>query len=180
MNIETAAPAKKILVVDDDPVVLKALTATLEAKGYKTFTALDGSEAFRIARRERPDLLLLDIFFPPDIIGSGNTWDAFHIMRWLQRLDETKETPVLIISVAEPEKYRNRCLEAGARAFLHKPVDPRELLETVEKIFNPDSAAKTPEPAINSGHGSCLPENPKRAWGANLFRVAGRLFRFRH
>ena len=113
------------------------------------FTAVDGSEAFNIVRREKPDLLMLDIFFPPDVAGRGNTWDAFLIMRWLQRMDEAKDMPVIVISVAEPEKYRNRCLAAGARAFLHKPVDPRELLDTVQKIFSHRMDDKVPEPAIN-------------------------------
>ena len=137
------------MVVDDNPVILKTLTSALEPKGYIVFTALDGSEAFNIVRREKPDLLMLDIFFPPDIAGSGNTWDAFLIMRWLQRMDEAKDMPVIVISVAEPEKYRDRCLAAGARAFLHKPVDPRELLDTVQKIFSHRMDDKVPEPAIN-------------------------------
>ena len=142
-------PAKKILVVDDNPVILKTLTSALEPKGYIVFTARDGSEAFNIVRREKPDLLLLDIFFPPDIAGSGNTWDAFLIMRWLQRMDEAKDTSVIVISVAEPEKYRDRCLAAGARAFLHKPVNPHELLDTVRKIFSHSMDDEAPEPAIN-------------------------------
>ena len=141
--------AKKILVVDDNPVVLKALASTLESNGYTVFTALDGAEAFNIVRREKPDLLLLDIFFPPDVAGSGNTWDAFLIMRWLQRMDEVRDTPVVVISVAETEKYRDRCLAAGARAFLHKPVDPRELLDTVQNIFSHTTDNEAPEPAIN-------------------------------
>jgi CheY-like chemotaxis protein len=147
--MESATPAKRILVVDDNPVVLKTLTAVLEPGGYKVFTALDGAEAFNFARREKPDLLLLDIFFPPDVVESGNTWDAFLIMRWLQRMDETKDTPVVVISVADPEKYRDRCLAAGARAFLHKPVDAHELLDTVQKIFSSSTEVQAPEPAIN-------------------------------
>ncbi len=147
--MESRYPAKKILVVDDNPVILKTLTSALEPKGYIVFTALDGSEAFNIVRREKPDLLMLDIFFPPDVAGSGNTWDAFLIMRWLQRMDEAKDMPVIVISVAEPEKYRDRCLAAGARAFLHKPVDPRELLDTVQNIFSHRMDDKVPEPAIN-------------------------------
>jgi CheY-like chemotaxis protein len=147
--MESGYPAKKILVVDDNPVILKTLTSALEPKGYIVFTALDGSEVFNIVRREKPDLLMLDIFFPPDIAGSGNTWDAFLIMRWLQRMDEAKGTPVIVISVAEPQKYRDRCLAAGARAFLHKPVDPHELLDTVQNIFSHGMDDKVPEPAIN-------------------------------
>ena len=145
----TGSAAKKILVVDDNPVVLKALAAAIEPDGYTVFTAHDGAEAFHIVRREKPDLLLLDIFFPPDVAGSGNTWDAFLIMRWLQRMDEVKDTPVIVISVAEPEKYRDRCLAAGARAFLHKPVDARELVDTVKNIFSRTTDNEAPEPAIN-------------------------------
>jgi len=142
-------PAKKILVVDDNPVVLKALTAALEPNGYIVLTARDGAEVFNIVRREKPDLLLLDIFFPPDLIESGNTWDAFLIMRWLQRMDEARDTPVIVVSVADPEKYRDRCLAAGARAFLHKPVDSRELLDTVQLILDRRAEANTPEPAAS-------------------------------
>jgi len=58
-------PTEKILVVDDNPVTLKALSLALEPKGYEVFTAVDGPEAFTIVRREKPDLILLDIFFPP-------------------------------------------------------------------------------------------------------------------
>jgi CheY-like chemotaxis protein len=110
--------AKKILAVDDNPVMLKVLASTLEPRGYEVFTALDGYEAFSIARREKPDLYLLDILFPPGLAESGNTWDAFLIMRWLKRLGVARDTPVVIISGAEPEKYKTRCLAVGAQAFL--------------------------------------------------------------
>jgi CheY-like chemotaxis protein len=145
----SSLPAKKILAVDDDPVILKVLTSALEPRGYEVFTALDSSEAFGIARREKPDLYLLDIFFPPDLVESGNTWDAFLMMQWLKQMGEAKDKPVVIISGAEPEKYKPRCLAAGARAFLPKPLDPNELVNTVQKIFSYRPAAKAPEPAVN-------------------------------
>jgi CheY-like chemotaxis protein len=132
----SSLPAKKILAVDDDPVMLKVLTSALEPRGYEVFTALDSSEAFGIARREKPDLYLLDILFPPDLVESGNTWDAFLIMQWLKHMGEASDKPVVIISGAEPAKYKNRCLAAGAQAFLPKPLDPNELLKTVRTIFS--------------------------------------------
>jgi CheY-like chemotaxis protein len=52
----------------------------------EVFTAVDGPEAFNIVRREKLDLILLDIFFPPDAFQCGNTWDAFLIIHWLQRM----------------------------------------------------------------------------------------------
>ena len=81
--------------MDDDPVVLKVLSSALKSKGYEVFTAVDGPEAFRCVGRKKPDLILLDIFFPPDIFQSGNTWDAFLIMHWLQRMggDQARRFP---------------------------------------------------------------------------------------
>ena len=172
--------AKKILAVDDNPVVLKALAAALEPKGYKVFTALDAAEAFRIVRQEKPDLFLLDIFFPPDVIGSGNTWDAFLILQWLQRVGEAKDTPFIVISVAEPEKYKNLCLAAGARAFLHKPVDPHKLLDAVQKILHPNPATETSAPPAKSDLRSPAPAQPRWGRRADLFHLAGWLLRFRH
>jgi len=141
----SSLPAKKILAVDDDPVILKVLTSALESRGYEVFTALDGSEAFGIARREKPDMYLLDIIFPPDLVESGNTWDAFLIMQWLKHMGEAKDKPVVIVSGAEPEKYKSRCLAAGAQAFLPKPLDPDKLVNTVREIFSHSPAAKAPE-----------------------------------
>src|ERR1700690_2564248 len=92
-------PTKKILVVDDNPITLKVLSSVLESKGYEVFTAVDGPEAFTIVRREKPDLILLDIFFPADVFQSGNTWDAFLIMNWLQRMcgSQARNIPIFVI-----------------------------------------------------------------------------------
>ena len=130
-------PAKKILVVDDDPVVLKALFLALRSRGYEMFAAFDGPEAFSIARQEKPDLILLDIFFPPDAAQSGNTWDAFLIIDWLQRSSVGYGIPILIISVAEPVEFRERCLAAGAAGYFQKPINLPELLDTLQQIFRP-------------------------------------------
>src|SRR5258708_35376570 len=80
---------KKILVVDDSPIILKTLSMKLKARGYDVLTAEDGSTAVSTARRERPDLILLDITFPPDVAhGGGVAWDCFLIMHWLKGMDE--------------------------------------------------------------------------------------------
>jgi CheY-like chemotaxis protein len=132
-------PIKKILVVDDNPVILKILSLALEPKGYKVFTAVDGPETFTILRREKPDLILLDIFFPPDLFQIGNTWDAFLIMRWLQRMggDHARSIPVIVISGAEPGEIRDRCLAAGAVGYFQKPIKIPELLDAIQQISRP-------------------------------------------
>src|SRR5712672_2440834 len=114
---------KKILVVDDSPVLLKALSMKLTAEGYDVLTAEDGGGAVNLARREKPDLILLDISFPPDVAhGGGVAWDGFLIMNWLRRLDEAKNVPVIFVTGADPSKYRDRALKAGAANFLSKPI----------------------------------------------------------
>jgi CheY-like chemotaxis protein len=132
-------PTKKILVVDDNPITLKVLSSALEPKGYEVFTAVDGPEAFTIVRREKPDLILLDIFFPPDAFQSGNTWDAFLIMNWLQRMcgPEARSIPVFVISGADPAELRGRCLAAGAAEYFQKPIKIPELLDAIQQISRP-------------------------------------------
>src|SRR5882672_5079893 len=75
---------KVILVVDDNLVFQKAMLMKLRAQGYDVMTAEDGSAALAAIRRLQPDLILLDINFPPDVAnGGGIGWDGFLILRWL-------------------------------------------------------------------------------------------------
>ncbi len=129
--------AKKILVVDDNPIILRVLSLALKSAGYDVFTAVDGPEAFTIVLQKQPDLILLDIFFPPDISQVGNTWDAFQIMHWLQHMGgpQASRIPVFLISGADPGEYRDRCLAAGAANYFQKPVKMPELLDAIQQIF---------------------------------------------
>jgi CheY-like chemotaxis protein len=147
MNLTPDVLARKILVVDDNPVIVKTLSLALESQGYEVFTAEDGPEAFSIVRRKEPDLILLDIFFPPDIAQGGNTWDAFLIIDWFRRIGVADEIPIIIISGAEPEKYKARCLDAGVEAFFSKPVDVPLLLTTIRGILSRNAPEAVPEPA---------------------------------
>ena len=138
---------KKILVVDDSPIILKALSMKLTAEGYDVLTAEDGGGAVNLARREKPDLILLDISFPPDVAhGGGVAWDGFLIMNWLRRMDELKDTPIVIITGSEPEKYKERALAAGAVNFFHKPLENEELLAVVRRTLG-DEVPAAPVPA---------------------------------
>src|SRR5215469_1777118 len=120
---------KRILVVDDNEAVVKALTMKLQSAGFDVLKALDGSEAVSAARREKPDLILLDISFPPDVAhGGGVPWDGFLIIEWLNRIDEAKTIPVIVISSGDPAKFQERSFQAGAVAYFRKPVDNEQLL----------------------------------------------------
>ena len=127
---------KKILIVDDDPILLRSLTRLLNDAGYDILTATDGSEAVSTARREKPDLILLDILFPPDVgNGGGVSWDGFLIMDWLRRQEETKTVPVFVITMGDPQAYQNTAFAKGAAAFCHKPINHDELVETIRKTL---------------------------------------------
>ena len=130
MNAGTpAAPEKKILVVDDNEVILKTISLKLQGCGYQIITALDGSEAVAAARKETPDLILLDINFPPDV--DGVPWDGFRIMDWFHRLDPAKKIPIIIITGLEDMKNKERATSSGAVAFFHKPINHDDLLKVI-------------------------------------------------
>lgn len=125
---------KKILVVDDDVVVRKALSIKLTGQGYEVLTASDGSEAVGIVRQKQPDLILLDISFPTDV--GGVHWDGFLIMEWLKRLEEAGKIPIIIITGGDPAKVDLKAKASGAVAFFHKPVDHEELFAVIEKTLD--------------------------------------------
>jgi len=125
----TSGRLKKILVVDDDEIILKTVSPKLQKAGYAVFTALDGAQAVAAARRENPDLILLDLTFPPAV--DGVPWDGFRIMEWFQRLNAAKRIPIIIITGSEDPKYKERAASSGAVAFFHKPIDHDDLLKVI-------------------------------------------------
>src|ERR1043166_555733 len=134
---------KKILIVDDDPIILKTMSLKLSGQGYKVATALDASSAIAAARDERPDLIMLDISFPPDISNGGRVaWDGFQIMSWLRCLEETKSTPFIILTGADTADCRQRSQESRAVALFHKPIDHRDLLQVVKRALEQKEAGK--------------------------------------
>jgi CheY-like chemotaxis protein len=125
----TGVPAKKILVVDDNAVVIKTITLKLQGAGYQVIAAMDGAEAVALARTENPDLILLDISFPTDV--GGVPWDGFRIMEWFHRLDSARKIPVIVITGSEEPKTKERATAAGAVAFFQKPLEHDYLLKVV-------------------------------------------------
>jgi len=134
------AAARKVLVVDDDPVVLKAISAKLAAKGYRTVTASDAAQALNLARRERPDLVLLDVNFPPDL--GGVDWNGFRIIQWLRMNEEVRDVPVIVMSANERAEYQHRATEMGAAGFLPKTIHSEGLLACIEMAMNHKMATR--------------------------------------
>jgi CheY-like chemotaxis protein len=124
-----AMPTRKILVVDDNEVVIKTISLKLQGAGYHVVTAMDGSAAVAAVRKENPDLILLDISFPPDV-GSVQ-WDGFRIMEWFHRLETARKIPIIVITGSEDPKARERATSNGAVAFFLKPIEYDSLLKVI-------------------------------------------------
>jgi CheY-like chemotaxis protein len=137
---ESNMNGQKILIVDDNPVIIATLSMKLASAGYRVVTAIDGSEAISATRKEKPDLILLDINFPEDVSLS---WDGFKIIAWLQRIDEGKGIPIVVISGGDPAKFKERSLQAGAIGYFQKPIDNDKLIELIKNsIPGANKAAK--------------------------------------
>jgi CheY-like chemotaxis protein len=149
MNAETAIPGgKKILVVDDDQVILKTLSIALISNGYQVFTASDGPGAVSVVTRERPDLILLDLLFPPDAANVGGALqDGFFIMEWLRRMGEAGDIPIIIISGDKSAKDKKNALATRAVGFFSKPIDRIALLATIRATLGEDAGDKMPASA---------------------------------
>jgi DNA-binding response OmpR family regulator len=135
---------RTILVVDDNNVVLKAFELKLKALGFRVLTASDGSGAVSTARQDRPDLIVLDINFPPEVGSTGLQWDGFNIMEWMRRFREVAEIPVIIITSGDPVKFKARALAAGASAFFQKPINHEEFLIAVRRILGQNKTDEAP------------------------------------
>jgi len=130
--------AKKILVVDDNPVVVKALQMKLTEAGFIALSASIPNEAIGVVRQERPDLIVLDLNFPSDM--GGVDWNGFLIMQWLKRLEEGKNTPIVVITGNDSTKNRQRAEDLGATAFFTKPVDNAGLIEVIKETLAKSAA----------------------------------------
>jgi two-component system, OmpR family, KDP operon response regulator KdpE len=136
---------KKILVVDDSQVILATTSMKLRAAGYEVLTAEDGSAAVSAVRTQKPDLILLDISFPPDVAnGGGVAWDGFLMMEWFRRLEGAKQTPIIVISGGDSAKYRARALQAGAAVYFQKPIKPDELLIAIRRLLGENTTSPSP------------------------------------
>jgi CheY-like chemotaxis protein len=115
--------AKKIMVVDDDPNIVKFISAILEDAGYETCCASDGSEAFELLKKEVPDLITLDLDMPEE-------WGTRFYRRYSKR-PEYKDIPVVVVSGLSGISHAIN----SAVAVIKKPFEPDELLGVVKKTI---------------------------------------------
>jgi len=119
--------SKSILIVEDDMDILLGLGARLKANGYKPLSAADAVSAVSMARTENPDLVILDLGLP-----GG---DGFVVMKRLRTMMPTATIPIIVLTAADPFLNRKRALEAGAYAFLQKPIDIKALILSIQRAL---------------------------------------------
>ena len=111
--------AKKILIIDDDPIVVKYLKALFDDNGYETFVAYDGTEAEDMVQQTKPDLITLDLEMPKE-------WGP-RFYRKMRKNEELKDIPVIVISGLSNPKHAVK----DAVAVIRKPFDEEKLLDVV-------------------------------------------------
>jgi two-component system KDP operon response regulator KdpE len=135
--MDTKMRTKKILIVDDDPDVRLGLHVRLVANGYETCFAGDALSAIAEARKQQPDLIILDLGLP-----AG---DGFVVMERLGRVASLSVIPIIVVSARDVRANQERAVKAGAKAFLQKPVDNAELLAVIRRALG-EPEAETSEP----------------------------------
>ncbi|MFC1666480.1 response regulator transcription factor [Candidatus Omnitrophota bacterium] len=122
-----AGARKKILVVDDEPQLVEMLKMRLDAANYDVIVAHDGFEALDKARKEKPDLILLDIMLPK--------MDGYRVCRTLKFDERYKDIYIIIFTARVQEKDRKTGEEVGADAYIVKPFESHVLLGKIKELL---------------------------------------------
>jgi len=117
----------KILIIEDDEDLRRGLNIRLRANEYNTVFASDAVMALSIAKKEAPDLILLDLGLP-----GG---DGFVVLERMRHLASLACTPVIVITARNPATNEKRALDAGVEAFFQKPVDNGELMKAIQNAL---------------------------------------------
>ncbi len=122
-----------IMVVDDDPAIVRLLSANLKARGYRISPAVDGEEALEVMEKDFVDLIILDLMMPK--VDGGEV---------CRRIREWSGVPIIVLSARGDEKDKVRCLELGADDYLTKPFGIAELIARVKTALRHSDKAVAP------------------------------------
>ena len=128
--------SRKILIVDDNADIRLGMHLRLKANQYETFFAADAFAAVAETRKHRPDLIILDLGLP-----AG---DGFTVMERLKQIPFLAVIPIIVVSARDGLGNQKRAYEAGAKAFLQKPVNDAELLAVIRQALGEPAGTKKP------------------------------------
>ncbi len=120
-------PAKKILIVDDEPDILEFLQYNLRKEGYDVVTANDGKQAITVAEQERPHLIILDIMMPE--------LDGVETCRILRSKKEFADTPIAFLTARDEDYSQITALDVGGDDYITKPIKPRVLVSRISALL---------------------------------------------
>ncbi len=119
--------ARKILIADDEPDILEILKFNLDNEGYEVITAKDGDEALEKARRNQPDLVILDVMMPKK--------NGVEVCQVLRSQPAFNETLIIFLTAVNDEGTHIKGLETGADDYISKPISPKVFLSRVNALF---------------------------------------------
>lgn len=120
---------EKILFIEDESVLQKTLGELLTQEGYEVVSALDGELGLNLAKKEKPDIILLDLILPK--------LNGFEVLERLKKDEETKEIPVIVLTNLEDIEDIDRVISLGATTYLVKTqYEMEEVLEKIKKALN--------------------------------------------
>ncbi|MCL4177914.1 MAG: response regulator [Verrucomicrobia bacterium] len=122
---------RRILLADDDQVILKSVGGFLQRHGYEVLACQDGPTALLKARSEKPDLAVVDLGMQSPRPTVCPIFDGYTLMGWFRSIPETARMPVIVLTGAEGSDTNQRCMLAGATATMHKPANMQRLLNTI-------------------------------------------------
>ncbi|HEY8127313.1 MAG TPA: response regulator [Hyphomicrobium sp.] len=136
-NVERRVPevrraVQSVLIVEDNELNMKLFNDLLVAHGYKTIQTRNGFEALELARKHRPDLILMDIQLP-EVSG-------LEVMRWLKDDDTLCQIPIIAVTAFAMRGDEERIRSGGCEAYISKPISVMTFLDTVRKFIGPSKS----------------------------------------
>ena len=129
-------------IVDDDESVLSFLMFSLKGEGFNVLEARDAETGLATLTKQTPDLILLDINFPPDSATVGGSLrDGYWALEWMHYRDQIKDVPIVIISGDDPTAAQPHATAAGAAAYVQKPINNDALAALISELIARKSAA---------------------------------------
>jgi two-component system cell cycle response regulator DivK len=119
--------SKKILIVEDNPQNMRLIEMALSAESYTLLEATNGEEALEVAKKERPDLIIMDIQLPK--------MSGLEVTRKLREIPEFSRTSIIAITAYAMKGDKEKALDAGCNAYLSKPISARDLPNLIAKML---------------------------------------------
>ncbi len=122
----------KILIVEDNPVNLELFQDLIELEGYEVVSAFTGHEAIEKAKREMPDIILMDIQLPE--------MDGWETTKILKKTPETRAIPIIALTAHAMEGDREKALDLGCDSYISKPINTRTFISDIKKVLSSSPA----------------------------------------